>query len=401
LRKHLELNDAVMGLSQRGWKIGDLYRPIHDELRRLLGPQPDIPKSLADLASVSDFRLFVSTTIDDLLGRAVDASGPAPTHVERIAYAPNMSADQTSDLPTDRVLHGRAVFHLFGRASSSPFFAIDDEDILEFVYSLQAEKGVRPERMLAELRRCHLLLVGCNFPDWLSRFFIRLANQMRLSGDRPKKEFLVGDMSQDQSLTLFLERFSHNTRVYAVDPHEFVAELVLRWRERRPQRDESDRTETYEAPKAASNGGIFLSYTHADVDAARALQSELEGIGAGVIWFDKTQLEPGDEWDGKIKAAVNSCDLFLPLLSANTEARTEGYFRREWRLAATRAESIQGRRFIIPSVVDEDFDRSRFKLVPSGFDAIQFGHAPLGRMNEDLRKTVVESLREVRRRRPD
>ena len=80
---------------------------------------------------------------------------------------------------------------------------------------LKGGLGARPERMLAELRRCHLLLIGCNLADWLSRFFIRLANQERRSSDRPKKEFLAGDgIAHDQSLTLFLERFSHNTRIY-------------------------------------------------------------------------------------------------------------------------------------------------------------------------------------------
>ncbi len=278
LRKHLELNDAVSELSRRGRRVADLYRPINDLLRGLLGAEPAIPDPLRGLGCITDFRLFVTTTFDDLLARAIDAMrtdlGP-PT--DQIAYAPNLPGDRAHDLPDVTPTNYRAVFHLFGRASPSPFFAIDDEDVLEFIYSLQAEQGGRPERMLAELRRCHLLLIGCNLADWLSRFFIRLANQVRLSGDRSKKEFLVGDeVAHDQSLTLFLERFSQNTRIYPGDPRRFVSELVRRWRERHPQPVQKGTAETPASPEQLGRGEIFLSYSHHDIGAARTLCSGLE-----------------------------------------------------------------------------------------------------------------------------
>jgi|SRR5215468_672609 len=404
LRKYLELNDAVSALSQRGRRVADLYRPINDELRRLLGVEPTIPQPLCDLGRITDFHLFVTTTFDDLLARAIDATradiGP-PT--DQITYAPNLPSDQARDLPATPINY-RAVFHLFGRASPSPFFAINDEDVLEFIYSLQAEQGGRPERMLAELRRCHLLLIGCNFADWLSRFFIRLANQVRLSGDRSKREFLVGDeVVYDQSLTLFLERFSRNTRVYPGDPKGFVSELLQRWRERHPQVVQSGMTQIPASLARSGAGGVFVSYFHDDIGAARVLCSELASIGAGVIWFDKTKLKPGDPWDEKIKIALKSCDLFLPLLSDNTEAQKEGYFHGEWQIAEERRKLILGRRFIIPIVVDPAYDgnANEYKLIPEGFRAMQFGHAPGGRMNEDLRKIMIDALRELRRRRPE
>ncbi|HTR13336.1 MAG TPA: toll/interleukin-1 receptor domain-containing protein [Roseiarcus sp.] len=404
LRKHLELNDAVSGLSHRGKRVADLYRPINDELRKLLAAQTALPQPLSDLARITDFQLFVSTTFDDLVARAIDgarASGGLP--ILQIAYAPNLSEDQADDLPDNWSEKYRPVFYLFGRASSSPFFAIDDEDVLEFIHSLQAEKGVRPERLLAELRQRHLLLIGCNFADWLSRFFIRLANQVRLSGDRPKKEFLIGDeVTLDQSLTMFLERFSHNTRVYRGDPKGFIAELLRRWTERHPQRVAPLATTHAQAPLQPSQaGGVFISYAHEDVDAALALSTELKKIGAGVIWIDKTQLKPGDEWDAKINAAVKSCDLFLPLLSANTEAREEGYFHGEWIIADKRQSIIFGRSLVIPVIVDATFDPGHYRLIPDGFRARQFGHAPEGHMNEGLRNLMIDALRDLRRRRPE
>jgi hypothetical protein len=406
VREHFELNDAVCALTLRmpGLKVSDLYRPINDLLRSLVGPQPDIPQALRELARITDFHLFVSTTFDDLLARAIDIersrTGGATEH---LPYAPNLPGEQKRDLPEVRPTNFNAVFYMLGRASPSPYFAIDDEDVLEYVYNLQVEQGRRPERMFAELRRCHLLLIGCTFADWLSRIFIRLANDFRLSGDRPKKEFLVGDeVAHDKGLTLFLERFSHNTRVYPGEARQFISELTSRWLERHPQTSVAGVAEppTRSTPPGAVE--IFLSYSHADIAAARTLCEELTLIGASVVWFDKTELRPGNEWDRVIKAALKRCTLFLPLISANTEALTDGYFHGEWHAAEERAKLIIGRPFIIPVVLDVDFDGNpeRYRLIPDGFPRQQFGHAPGGHMTAELRQALTGAVREIRRRRP-
>src|SRR5262249_41069572 len=116
LRTHLELNDAVCELLRRGRRANDLYRPINDLLRELLGTEPTIPPALRALARITDFRFFVTTTIDDVLARAIDATRGGPA-TDRIAYAPNLSGDKGRDLPAILPANYRAVFHLFGRAS--------------------------------------------------------------------------------------------------------------------------------------------------------------------------------------------------------------------------------------------------------------------------------------------
>ena len=55
--------------------------------------------------------------------------------------------------------------------------------------------------------------------------------------------------------------------------------------------------------------------------------------------------------------------LFVPIISANTERVEEGYVFREWREAVDRSRAIMGRRFIVPVIVDEDYegDPSRYR----------------------------------------
>jgi hypothetical protein len=402
LRPHQELNDAVCALAQRGKRIQELYRPINDLLRSILGARPTIPEALRQLAQIRDFDLFVTTTCDDLLARALDeVRGAGAPICQQIVYAPNLPGNQARDIPEIRSSSYCAVFHLFGRASASPFYAIHDEDTLEFLYNLQAGHGNLPERMLSEVRSRNLLIIGCTFADWLNRFFIRLSNQVRLSGDRTKKEFLVGnEVTRDSSLTLFLERFSQNTRVYPGDAGTFIGELTRRWHERHPE-VAGVMPPGIEPEQAPGAGEIFISYSRTDLPAARALFADIEKIGAGVIWFDKSILEPGDEWERTIMGALKRCALFLALISSSTEERPEGYFRREWYEAAERSKMIQGRRFIFPVVVDPEFDgnASRYRLVPDVFSKFQLDHAPMGRMSDKLRQAIIDALRDLRRRR--
>src|SRR5262249_35881545 len=138
------------------------------------------------------------------------------------------------DMPEVPSSQYTAVFYLFGKADVSPFYAIHDEDALEFPYTLQAGNG--PERIFSQLRSRNLLFIGCNFAGWLSRFFLRLANSERLFSDqRTKKEFFADEeTSHDRSFTVFLERFSQDSRWYSLDAPTFVSELARRWRARNP-----------------------------------------------------------------------------------------------------------------------------------------------------------------------
>src|SRR3954466_8133381 len=83
------------------------------EILSELHGQVSVPEPLRKLATIAPFRLFVSTTVDSLLAKAL---GSPADHV--FAYAPN---SVLSDIPRDynRSPH-RVVFHLFGKISGIP-----------------------------------------------------------------------------------------------------------------------------------------------------------------------------------------------------------------------------------------------------------------------------------------
>src|SRR4029078_3531407 len=81
---------------------------------------------------------------------------------------------------------------------------------------------------------------------------------------------------------------------------------------------------------------VFLSYASQDAEAASRLCAGLRAAGIEV-WFDQSDLRGGDVWDHKIRQQIHDCSLFIPVISAHTDERIEGYFRLEWKLAVDRS----------------------------------------------------------------
>ncbi len=134
---------------------------------------------------------------------------------------------------------------------------------------------------------------------------------------------------------------------------------------------------------ADSSKAVFLSYASQDAEAARRIAESLRAAGVEV-WFDQEGgLEHGDEWDRKIRKQIKECVLFLPLISAHTQEREEGYFRIEWDLAAERAQGIaSGVAFILPIVIDRT--READALVPDRFRKVQWTRLPGGEVAPDV-----------------
>jgi TolB-like protein/tetratricopeptide (TPR) repeat protein len=121
---------------------------------------------------------------------------------------------------------------------------------------------------------------------------------------------------------------------------------------------------------------VFLSYASQDAEAALQLCTALRAAGIEV-WFDQNELRGGDTWDGLIRQHIKGCYLFVPMISANTQAREEGYFRREWKLAVDRTNDMAGdRAFLLPVVLD---DTSQAEArVPEKFCEVQWTRLPAG-----------------------
>src|SRR5215210_1921139 len=133
---------------------------------------------------------------------------------------------------------------------------------------------------------------------------------------------------------------------------------------------------------AAENKAVFLSYASQDADAARKICEALRASGIEV-WFDQSELRGGDAWDQKIRKQIKECALFVPLISAHTQARLEGYFRLEWLLAVERSRLMaEEKAFLVPVVIDDTSDAAA--SVPEKFRDVQWTRLTGGVTNDEF-----------------
>ena len=89
--------------------------------------------------------------------------------------------------------------------------------------------------------------------------------------------------------------------------------------------------------------GVFISYAHEDRYIALPLFERLHAAGINV-WLDEEKLEGGSEYEQRIKNAINSCKVFMPILSSQVKSDLESnnmeerWYSKEWEWAQQRYE---------------------------------------------------------------
>ncbi len=121
---------------------------------------------------------------------------------------------------------------------------------------------------------------------------------------------------------------------------------------------------------------VFLSYASEDAPAAQQICAAL--LGADIkVWFDQSEIKGGEVWDSVIREQIKTCALFIPIISGNSRARAEGYFRLEWKLAVDRSHLIAADKpFLLPVVIDDTPEADA--RVPDRFKEMQWTRLPGG-----------------------
>jgi Tfp pilus assembly protein PilF len=139
-----------------------------------------------------------------------------------------------------------------------------------------------------------------------------------------------------------------------------------------------------------SSRAVFISYASQDAEAARRICEALRAAGVEV-WFDQNELRGGDAWDQKIRRQIKECALFIPLISANTNARLEGYYRLEWKLAIDRSHLMaEEKAFLVPAVIDDTAEATA--KVPDRFRDFQWTRLDLRETPASLAERIAKLL---------
>ena len=139
-----------------------------------------------------------------------------------------------------------------------------------------------------------------------------------------------------------------------------------------------------------SGKAVFLSYSSHDAEVAERICEALRSAGIEV-WFDKSELRGGDAWDASIRKQIKDCALFVPIVSANTNARAEGYFRLEWKLAVDRSHLMaDDQAFLLPVAIDDTPEATA--RVPDRFRELQWSRTPNGEAISAFAKRAAKLL---------
>lgn len=389
-----ELLHPIQEVMLEFYRKGDIrsIRP-YQAVKALMGEKAvQIPQALVKLASIQKFRFFLTTMFEPFLEMAMNeawASGK-----ESIRVLENNLASQPDDLKKftqrtalqqfdvhyiNKLYKGTAppsIYYLYGRPSRTRTYALSEDDVLEANLMLY-NSIYRPDELINFLSQKRLVVLGCNFPNWLARFFISLTSP---DPKRPVNQpvFVIGDTvcKSDKNLADYLRRIDAQI-VCETTLEAFIDKLYELW-----QGIKENETVFYSDENPFEEQSVFISYASENKEIAVKLFGEIKSIGLPV-WLDKKELKPGDQWAGKIESNLRNCSIFLPLISeASINADTERYFHKEWTLAIKLQESAGSIDFPILPILIETIPGDTASI-PLEFKSLHWIEAPEGNISDD------------------
>ena len=305
--------------------------------------------SLNQLAEITDFSIYVTTTIDHLMEEALSNARSQKPHVIAFTGSGRKEDNDVANGFEPKPGQQSTLFHLFGKTNCTggDRFAATEDDLIEFSWSL-IDNEYSPLHLYDSFEKKTLLLLGCNFPDWLDRFFIHaLTRKHEISLKYVSEKRMVG-------LEHFLERKRWKNPIIYQSPVTFVAELHRRWLEtQKPQPSKS----VSEINMSSKHGSVFISYPREDTAIARDIKSQLDAAGID-SYMDESDLEPGDEFNRVIKNKIEEASFFLALISHSLALEGKDhpgrFVLREWKWAEKENERRHKTdNFLLPLVIDD------------------------------------------------
>ena len=289
----------------------------------------EIEPTLLDLLKTKCFRVVLTTTIDPYVEIAMKhiwgENGFRILNIydfDKDLQLNEQKSNEFNELkPT--------LYYVFGKADVNNRrnkFVLSENDAMSLIpkwFSVE-----RPKELLKYIqgKDMKIVSVGCKFDDWLFRFFwfILRGEVSNFSNGQVAVEF----NEEDRKLVNYLQQ--ENVKLFP-DARSFMEEAAT-------QIEYAFRIENL--PRRS--GGIFISYAHEDKYLAVPLFYKLDKQGYSV-WIDK-RLNGADEYDPRISNAINSCKIFMPILSTQVmtdllKDDNDRYYRKtEWHLAQKRCD---------------------------------------------------------------
>lgn len=328
-------------------QYGAFHNPtnIYYEIEDIIKSNPVICDDLLlEFLNRTNFRVVLTTSFLPGLETALKCKMP-DVMVKTYDRSPRMDLDPNA---------AHTLYYLFGKSMKiNKGFMVTEDDLLDYMHFWHNIES-HPKELSKLLSNKLLLVLGCDYPNWLFRFFWHSIKNFRIY---PENGVLTGIVAgnlidNEIELTRFLSRIQAHAYGSCSDVLGHILSVLPE--QSSPRLDEVKELGDFQGLD------IFLSYAHENSEAATQIAEIFERYGAKV-WFDNKSLIGSDKYDDIIKQKIESCKRFVPLLSAYTLNATRGYFKKEWSIAIDESKYRYGDPYILPLIIDNcDIMNPRF-----------------------------------------
>lgn len=300
-------------------------------------PIDHVEKSLIKLLSTNKFRIVFTTCVDDILelvllsiwGDKLDIYNFQDTNeIKRFIDTKKRIAD-------DKMLENNpCLVYLFGKIGAKKEstngylpFVFSEDDALKAI-ARYIKQGDRLSEFCDNYLPNHpIMSIGCHFDDWRFRFFwYALNGRFKKSENMSKGTVAYPVIKSDDPLKWYLTQSEVQVEP---DSRLFMERLV-----RLLSSEESIKFILNERRK--DKKGVFISYASEEFNTAYGIFKELRESSFNV-WIDHEDLHEADKYEKRIKAAIEQCDVFMPILGRQAKKDlNEGnkrYYMDEWEYA--------------------------------------------------------------------
>lgn len=320
--------------------ITDLYFEIDSIMR---ATRIRCRSNIQDFLSIGRFPLILTTSY-------VAGLEPALTVTFGDLNVSVYDKTNRNDLDERLASNNPTLYYLFGKVSRiNRSYMVTEDDFLDYLHSWHNIE-TRPKIISKYLNGKFLLLLGCDYPNWLFRFFWHSIKNFSLTPSTIGMQGVVtrSTNNEDSELVRFLSRMQ--TGIFE-NSNTFIDEFLERW-ESRQVTDDGEGDGEGSGNIDNDDIDIFISYADEDREKAIDIATKLTKLGAKV-WFDKTALVSSDHYDSIIEEKISKAKRFMPVISQTTMVPARRYYRKEWTLAINEEAFRYGMPYFAPVVIDD------------------------------------------------
>ncbi len=380
--ENIDINSILDVIEEENFKnrryFGQLTDIYYEICKILSDIEIHCSSEIKNFLSITKFPLVLTTSYVSGLEKSLNNHyGRFDTIIYDKSARADISLPLSSVTPT--------LYYLFGKCNRFPkSFMATEDDLLDYLH-LWHNRDTRPQRISDYLDGKFMLLLGCNYPNWLFRFFWYSIRNFSLeeSGTNEMQGLVaMENMNEEKELERFLSRIQ--TLTYK-DSVIFINEFISHWNNHlqksvgKPGLPIQEREEEID---------IFISYAKEDIVIVKDIAARLRNMGAKV-WFDD-KLEWSDIYEAIIKNKIQQAKRFVPIISQTTMQLERRFYRLEWDMAMKEKGFRYGMPYFAPIVIDDSDVNS--SVIP---EAYREAHI-ISSFQDDFEQEMKKLIRSIR-----